>query len=151
MKNTKFYWTVCLALLLGALTLSACDARSTTTLATPTAGMVHTGDMHDMDMDMSGMLIPANGATISIVSPADGSEFAVDSDIRVEVKVENFDLTVGHWHLNVDGAEYAMISGGDLSQVVRGLEVGEHKIEASLSNAEHQNLEGGAIITVIIK
>jgi hypothetical protein len=71
-ENTKFYWTVCLALLLGALTLSACDARSTTTLATPTAGMVHTGDMHDhdMDMDMSGMLIPANGATISIVSPA---------------------------------------------------------------------------------
>jgi len=97
--------------------------------------------------------IPNNGAVVRIMAPADGAVFKVGDDIVVEIVAENFVLGEdgNHWHVFVDDQSFGMIVGGDLDQVVRGLEPGEHEISAYLSNGEHQELEDGAQITITVE
>jgi len=111
----------------------------------------HDGDEeHEHDGEAT---IPNNGAIVRITAPADGAVFKQGEDIVVEIETENFPLgeNGNHWHVYVDDESFGMIVGGDLDQVLRGLEPGEHEISASLSNGEHQELEDGAQITITVE
>jgi len=108
--------------------------------ATPTPGGA-TGGEH-------GHRLPADGATIRIVSPEDGATLSGRS-ITVKVETANFTLGNGnHWHVYVDGNERGMSQGNSDTQVVSDLEPGEHEIEAVLSNSEHQELDAADHIIV---
>lgn len=109
---------------------------------------------HEHDEDEGhGERVPANGAVITITSPEDGATFTDGEDVVVEVAVENTVLGEDgmHWHVYVDGESWGMVMGGNTSQVLRGLEPGEHEVEVVLSNAEHQDLEGGDIIHITVE
>ncbi len=98
-------------------------------------------------------LVPNNGAAIQIISPADGAVFNSSDNIVVEVEVTNFTLGEdgNHWHVSVDGANYAMITGIAQDTVLRGLEPGEHTITVAMSNGLHQDLEDGDAITIEVR
>lgn len=98
-------------------------------------------------------LVPNNGAVIQIISPADGAVFNSSDNIVVEVEVTNFALGEdgNHWHVSVDGASYAMITGVAQDTVLRGLEPGEHTITVTMSNGLHQDLEDGDAITIEVR
>lgn len=103
------------------------------------------GESHDM--------IPNDGATIRLISPADGATFAHDEDIVVEVEVENFAIGQdgNHWHIFVGDSEYAMVMGENTDDVIRGLEPGEHTITVRLANGDHQDLEDGDSVTITVE
>ncbi len=107
----------------------------------------HTDDDHDHPEGR----ISNDGAIIRLISPADGATFKSSDEIKVEVEVENFELgTDGHWHILVDGTEWSMIMSSATNDTLRGLSPGEHEIEVTLSNNDHQDLEDGdhAVITI---
>ncbi|MCI0649478.1 MAG: DUF6130 family protein, partial [Chloroflexi bacterium] len=97
--------------------------------------------------------IPNDGAVIRIVSPADGATFAEGEEVTVEVEVEQFVLGQdgNHWHIHVDGESWSNIEGEDTSDVLRSLEPGEHEIEVILANGEHQDLEEGDTVTIVVE
>ena len=97
--------------------------------------------------------IPNGGATIHILSPADGSTFAEGEEIVVEVEVEDFALGEDgkHWHVYIDGASWGMVTGGDTDQALRGVEPGEHLIETYLAGGDHIELKDGASITIVVQ
>lgn len=103
------------------------------------------GESHDM--------IPNDGAVIRLISPVDGTTFAHDEDIVVEVEVENFAIGQdgNHWHIFVGDSEYAMVMGENTDDVIRGLEPGEHTITVRLANGDHQDLEDGDSVTITVE
>jgi hypothetical protein len=131
---------ILLALLaLAALTaLAACSAGGE---GTPAAEEEH------------GERIPNDGAAIRILSPADGAAFAQGDEVPLEVQVDGFVLGEdgNHWHIEVDGSTYSMVTGGDTGEIIRGLEPGEHEIEVLLANGEHQDLQDGDAITITVE
>ena len=110
------------------------------------------GHDHEDEEDHSVGRVPNNGSVIRIVSPADGAEIEVGSDIVVEVETENFELGEEgrHWHIFVDGQSRGMIMGHDFDEVLRGLEPGEHEIATTMSIDTHEELEEGDSITITI-
>ena len=112
----------------------------------------HANNDHEHATDEESATVPNNGAVIHLHAPEDGATFTTAEDITVEIEVENFDLGVdgNHWHIIVDDAEYAMVMGGNTSDVLRGLEPGEYTITVRLSNGDHQDLEEGDSATITI-
>jgi hypothetical protein len=104
------------------------------------------GDHEDEESDE---MIPNDGAVIRIVSPEDGT--TISDQIEIKIEVENFDLSEGHWHIQVDDEEWGMIENGDTSYVLRGLGAGTHTITVLLSTETHQTLEDGDSITLIVE
>ena len=96
--------------------------------------------------------VPNHGATIQIVSPAEGATFKAGSDVKVEIRASNFHLGEdgNHWHLYVDGMSAQMIMGKMTTATVRGLTPGQHEIAVYLSNGKHEELEDGATVTITV-
>ena len=97
--------------------------------------------------------IPNDGAVINIVSPADGAEISTGEMITIQVETEGFDLTAAgnHWHVYVDGELVEMIEDGRSETMLHDLEPGEHTIMTTMTNADHVELEDGAMINVTVK
>ena len=97
--------------------------------------------------------VPNNGASISLISPADGATFKSGEEVMVEVEVEN--ITVGesgnHWHIYVDDHSWGMIMGRNTDEVLRGLEPGFHEIAVYLSIETHEELEDGDSVRITIE
>lgn len=113
-------------------------------------------DMEDMDHEHEGQTIERipnpGGASIRIISPADGDEFAEGEQIIVAVEVENFTLGEdgNHWHVYVDGTSFGMVVGGNTDQPLSGVEPGEHEISVHLAGGDHiEFIEGDSIIVVV--
>lgn len=104
---------------------------------------------HDMEHEHGEERIPNEGAVIRIVSPEDGATIQGD-EVEVVIEVENFTLgdEDSHWHVYVDGSEWGMITGGDTSHVLRGIEPGEHEIGVFLALGTHEELEEGDSVIV---
>jgi len=101
--------------------------------------------------DDHGDRLPANGATISIVSPEDDATLTGRS---VTVKVEKAHFTLGegnHWHVYVDGSVRGMSQGNSDTQIVNDLEPGEHEIEVVLSTSEHQELDASDHVIIHVE
>ena len=126
------------------------------------SGMARDGGMeHDDGHDHNsadgshehGDRIPNEGsAAIRIVSLSDGDMFSVGEDIVVEVEVTDFALgeNGSHWHGYVNGESFGMVVGGTLSQVLSGLEAGQHEVSAYLANGDHEEFEEGAMVTIMV-
>ena len=73
--------------------------------------------------------------------------------IVIKVETEGFDLAEehNHWHLYVDGELVEMIENGKAETMLHGLEAGEHIIMTTMADIEHNELEEGATISVIVK
>lgn len=107
---------------------------------------------HEHEEDQSHERVPNNGASIHILSPADGATFNAGDEVTVEVKVENFTLGEGnHWHVYVDGSSWGMVMGENTDDTLRGLEPGEHEISVYLSIDTHEELEDGDAITIVVE
>jgi hypothetical protein len=93
--------------------------------------------------------IPANGASVKIVSPTDGE--VLDRD-NVIVRVETTNWPLGeeghHWHLYVNGKEQGMSQGNAPALQARDLLPGDNVIEVTLSNELHQELDTTDKITI---
>jgi hypothetical protein len=89
-----------------------------------------------------GARIPANGASVQIVSPRDG---VVLNNLAVIVRVETVNWPLGederHWHLLVNGKEQGMSQGNAPALQAHDLQPGENILEAVLSNKLHQELD----------
>jgi len=163
---------IAILFILLALALAACNGAANDTGVEPAAGEEMEGSEHEEEMedehegDMEGMehdedmdheheemeRIDNAGATIQILSPADGSQFSGDADVVVEVEVANFTLGEegNHWHIYIDGASWGMVTGQATSQVLRGIDSGEHELAVYLAGGDHIELaEGDAIMITI--
>jgi hypothetical protein len=111
-----------------------------------------TGHEHEHDEGEEAKRVPNNGAVVKIVSPENGGEIKVGTDIVVEIETENFALGEegNHWHVSVDGQSQGMVMGQDYNEVVRGLEPGEHEISVMLSIGTHEELEEGDAIGITV-
>lgn len=94
-----------------------------------------------------------DGAAVSILSPADGATFAEGDEVIVEVQVDNFALgeNDNHWHVYVDGTSWGMVTGGNTSQSLRGLEAGEHIVEVYIAGGDHIEFQDGDSITITVE
>jgi hypothetical protein len=108
---------------------------------------------HAHDEGAEVIRVPNQGATISLVAPADGATFKSGEEVVVEIEVENIDLgdSGNHWHIYVDGSSWGMIMGGNTDEVLRGLESGTHEIAVYLSIETHEELEEGDSVTITIE
>jgi hypothetical protein len=153
-----------LLLVLSIALLAACSSSSSDSTSEPaTEEMEHEEDMeemeHDEDMEHEegemehGERVPNDGAVIRILSPEDEATFSEGTDIVIEVDVEGFALGEDgqHWHVYVDGTSWLMVVGGDTSDVLRGIEPGDHEVEVVLANGQHQDLEEGDTIHITVE
>ena len=108
-------------------------------------------DDHEATHEDLGRIPNEGGAAIRIISPQDGAVIT-DSEILVEIVVENFELDDdgSHWHVYVDGVSHGMVLGHDFDQALRGLEPGEHTIEVHPALGTHEELEDGSAVTVTV-
>jgi len=114
----------------------------------------NTNDGMDMEHEHDEGRIPnPDGATVSIVSPTDGATFAAGDEVIVEVQVENFALGEdgSHWHVYVDGTSWGMVTGGNTTQSLRGLESGEHDIAVYIAGGDHIEFEDGDSIHITVE
>ncbi len=151
-KQTKIL-TLLLALFL-LLFAAACGRATSGGDATDEHDNGLTSDEHEDEAEHEEEArVPNNGAVIQIISPAEGATFSSSDSIVVEVEVTNFTLgeNGNHWHVTVDGVSYGMVTGTANDTILRGLEPGEHLIEAILANGEHQDLQDGDSITITIE
>jgi hypothetical protein len=99
--------------------------------------------------DMGNGSIDAPGATIKILSPANGATL---TDNSVIVRVETTNLPLGkdgvHFHLYVDGKVQGMSDGASTSLMAHDLTAGEHTLEVVLANGLHQELKVSDMIKV---
>jgi hypothetical protein len=116
-------------------------------------GEMEHDEEHAHDEGTEVIRIPNQGATISLLSPADGATFKAEEEIVVEIEVEN--ITVGesgnHWHIYVDGSSWGMVMGSNTDEVLRGLEPGTHEIAVYLSIETHEELEVGDSVRITIE
>jgi hypothetical protein len=96
--------------------------------------------------------LPNNGSVIRIVSPIDGATFEQDSQVKVKISTENFELGQEghHWHVYVDGQSPQMVMGQMTETTLSGLAPGSHEISAYLSVGSHQDLQEGASVTITV-
>jgi uncharacterized protein involved in copper resistance len=97
-------------------------------------------DEHDHD-EMEHTRIPnEGGASIHIVTPANGATLAADEQLIVEVEMENFNYgdDGNHWHIYIDGSSWGMVTGHNTDQALSGLEPGEHEIAVFMSIETHE-------------
>ncbi len=144
-----------LIFMLAAFALSGCQPQATATEQTEgehAEEQENASEHESGEHDEAASRIPNEGAVINIISPADAASFSSGEDIVIEVKVEDFDLTVdgAHWHLYVDGSVYAQVLEGPTKEVIRGLEPGDHEIEVYLGLPTHEELEDGSTITITV-
>jgi hypothetical protein len=108
------------------------------------------GEMGNMPMGNGS--IDAPGATIKILSPANGATL---TDSSVIVRVETTNLPLGkdgvHFHLYVDGKVQGMSEGASASLMARDLTAGEHTFEVVLANGLHQELKVSDMIKVNVQ
>jgi hypothetical protein len=157
MKYFSGRFALCFFLVLALTAVAACTASSSTeessepgTVQEEATEHIEEGDEHEHEEDT--VRVPNEGAVIRIVSPADGATFTTADDIVVEVETENFTLGEGnHWELYVDDSRWSSVEGGATSEVIRGLEPGEHTIAVYLATGEHEELEEGATITITVE
>ena len=97
--------------------------------------------------------IPNNGAVITILAPAEGATLDHQDHITVEVATENFDLSQegNHWHIYLNDEAYEMVEDGATSYDLHDLEAGEYVIKVTMSNADHDELEDGASVTITVE
>ena len=85
--------------------------------------------------------LDANGATVKILSPANGATL---HDTSVLVKVQTTNLPLGtngaHFHLYVDGKVQGMSEGSSNSLMAHDLTPGDHELQVVLANGLHQEL-----------
>jgi len=96
--------------------------------------------------------IPNEGVSIRILDPEDGVSYAEGDEVMVEVDVTGFALGEDgkHWHIYVDGTSWAMVVGGQTTEILSGLEPGERKIEVFLTGGDHVELQDGDSINIMI-
>jgi hypothetical protein len=134
---------------------AACAPAATpapTTAPTEAMQMEHSDETPAADdHEHSDETIPNNGAVVRIVAPEDGATIS-GNEVEVKIEVEHFTLGENgqHWHVYVDGSGAAMVTGTDTSQVLHGLEPGDHEIKVTLANGEHVELEEGATIHITV-
>lgn len=161
-KNTPIRYWLILTLLLAALFLVACSSAGGSEPAADeqtTDEMEHDEEMgHDEeetehDESEEHHRVPnQDGATIRLVSPADGDTFSTLDQIIVEIEVENFELGEGnHWHVYVDDVSYGMVMGDNTDQALPGLEPGEHEISVYMSIGTHEEYEDGDSVTIVVE
>jgi hypothetical protein len=97
--------------------------------------------------------IPNDGAIIRIVSPAAGAEIEAGDMVPVKVETEGFDLAAegNHWHLYVDDDLVEMVEGTRSETVIHYLEAGQHTILTTMADADHNEYEEGAILTITVR
>ncbi len=145
--------------------VTACRATSsetnTSSTMTSSAGMTSTNHHEHalgMDMEASGdhdtamrQFAPNNGAEVHIITPADESSFK--SSDSVPVTIDTIDFIIGedgnHWHIYLDGTPI-MVMGG-YTFVLQNLSAGPHDIEVYLSNGQHEDLEQGDRVTILVE
>ncbi len=154
---------VAILFILLALALAACSGAANNTGVEPAAGEEMDnmeemeGSEHDEDADHDHEheeteRVDNAGATIQILSPADGRRFGSDEDVVVEVEVTNFALGEegNHWHVYIDGVSWGMVTGQTTTQVLRGIDPGEHELAVYMAGGDHIDLAEGDAITITI-
>ncbi len=151
--------------LIALLLVTACTAISSDENAPAT--VMPEGDMDDNshDKDMSGMdmeggdghdtdmrqFTPNDGAEVHISAPVNEASFKAGDTVPVTIETTGF--TIGedgnHWHIYIDGSPI-MVMGGN-TYVLQNLTAGHHEIEVYLSNGQHQDLEEGDKVTIMIE
>lgn len=92
--------------------------------------------------------------TVEIVSPADGDTVGPDFDLELQSSEELGEPDTGrrHVHVYVDGDQddYEIVYEDSLT-LSRGLEEGEHTVEAQLADPDHSPVEGASDeVTVMV-
>ena len=116
---------------------------------TPTPDHMHRESTPESGGHDHGERLPANGASVKIISPLHNA--VLDRD-TVIVRVETMNWPLGeeghHWHLYVNGKEQGMSQGNSPALQARDLQPGQNIIEATLSNELHQELDAIDRITI---
>ncbi len=161
-KSSHHLPAVLLMILIALSLVTACKSNATEVDATPTvmpedmSESGHDDDMSEMneDHDHDSALrefTPNNGAAVIITAPADQASFKVGDPVPVTIQTTDF--TIGengnHWHVYLDG-NATMVMGGT-TYVLTDLSVGHHEIEVFLSNGDHQDLEQGDKVTIMVE
>lgn len=94
---------------------------------------------------------PNNGAVVLITAPADKAQFKVGDPVPVIITTTDFPIgeAGNHWHIYLDGSP-TMVMGGS-TYVLQNLTPGQHEIEVFLSNGDHQDLEQGDKVTIMVE
>ena len=159
-KNMKKNLLLSLLLIFSLLLFAACSGDSGSNSNEEEHAMEE-GE-HEMDHEMEHemehehsdeRIANPDGASITILSPADEATFAEGEEIIVEVQVDNFELgeNDNHWHVYVDGSSWGMVMGGNTSQALNGVDAGEHLIEVYLAGGDHIEFEEGDSIHVTVE
>ncbi len=135
----------------GQMTIEA-EVRPIGEVASQDHDMNHNHNMEHHDGQQLHEQIPNDGAVVRIVAPADGLTLAADSEVKVEIETDNFSLdsTSHHWHIYVDGQLNKMVTDGLPHATLPKLEPGQHQIAVHLATADHQELEGGTVVTITV-
>ncbi|NJN83610.1 MAG: copper chaperone PCu(A)C [Caldilineaceae bacterium] len=106
-------------------------------------------DSDKVDDDHVTAIIPNDGATIRIVTPADGE--TVNMMLAIQVETEGFDLMAegNHWHLYIDDELVEKVKGSAESSMHR-LTSGQHEVRVAMSTAEHEEMADGDSISVTV-
>lgn len=146
-----------LFLLFSLLLFAACSADSTTNSNTEEGDPTMEEGEHDMEEGehehSDERIANPEGAAISLLSPADGATYAEGDEVIVEVQVDNFALGEdgNHWHVYINGTSWGMVTGGNTSQSLRGLEPGEHVIDVYIAGGDHIEFEEGDSIHIAVE
>jgi hypothetical protein len=151
--------TACVLIILVAASSPQAQAKPLAQATSMSMQMDNTPTPMSMPMDSTPMAMPmsdgrldANGATVTIVSPAND---ATINDNSVIVRVETTNLTLGkdgaHFHLYVDGKVQGMSEGASSSIMAHDLTPGEHTFEVVLANGMHQELNASHMIKVNVQ
>jgi hypothetical protein len=104
----------------------------------------HRGKAH------AGRVSTPPGVSIRLLSPQDGATFEMGKPIQVKVRAEGLKASGNHWHLYVDGELEAMVGGGRTDYELSGKEPGEHELEVTMSNANHQEYDIDDRVTIVL-
>lgn len=145
-----------LFLIVSLALLAACGSDSSSNANTNTEDgeeMEHEEEEHGEHEHDEERIPNPDGAAITLLAPEDGATFAEGDEVIVEVQVENFALgeNDNHWHVYVDGTSWGMVMGGNTSESLRGLEPGEHEIEAYIAGGDHIEFQDGDSVHITVE
>lgn len=151
MQRGTLKYAISLTLFIAGLWLGGAIQVRADGTPTPEAEHGHMEGTPEAEVHDHGERIDAGGATVRIISPADGAVLDTNNVI-VRVETTNWDLGEGkHWHLYVNGQEQGMSQGGSYTLQARDLLLGANTLEAVLSNELHQELNATHRITVTVQ